>query len=144
MKIDADVRGGGIERGRGNAGDRPKRRQPGYAFRDVGPIGRAVLGVPDLAVIRSCPYQTLLIFGGRNGEDNFPVELAEVVANDSSRGNDVAGILRRQIRTRDCPALTGVRGFEDNLATVIDGVVVEGIDSERRRPMAPVFYGVRR
>src|SRR5438045_7521068 len=27
VKIDADVRGGGIKRGRGNAGDRPKRRR---------------------------------------------------------------------------------------------------------------------
>src|SRR5205807_10246370 len=94
VKIDADVGGSRIKRRRGDAGDRPKRRQSGYAFRDVGPIGRAVLGVPDLAVIRSCPYQTLMIFGGRNGEDNFPVELTEVVAIDTSRGNDVAGILR--------------------------------------------------
>ena len=144
VKIRADVGRGGIKSRRSDTGDRPQGWQPGNILRYICPICSAILGVPDLTVIRSCPDQTLLNFRRRDGEHNFAIKLAEVIADDSSGRNNVAGILRGQIGAGDRPVLTGVCRFENDLAALIDSVVVEGINGERRRPMAPVFYGVWR
>ncbi len=56
----------------------------------------------------------------------------------------MAGILRRQIRTGNRPALSGISRFEDDLAAVINSVVVERINCQRRCTMAPVLQNVWR
>ena len=54
------------------------------------------------------------------------------------------GSLRRQIRADHLPALAAVRRREDHLAAVVDGLVIERIDRERRRPVAAVLRVGRR
>src|ERR1700676_2044698 len=93
VKIDAHISGPGIKEGRRDAGDRSQWRQSGKALGHIRPSRRAVSGVPDLAIVGPRPDQTLLDFRGSNSEDDFAVELTEVVAANSSRGNDVARIL---------------------------------------------------
>src|SRR5258708_3661431 len=95
VKINADVRRGGIERRRRDASYRAPRRQPRKALRDVDPICRAVFRVPHLTIIRSCPDQSFLDLGGSNREDDFSIKLSEVISDDSSRRNNVARILGR-------------------------------------------------
>ncbi len=66
-------------------------------------------------------------------------ELPEVVADDAAGRHDVRGILRREIRADHLPALAAVGGLEDDVAAVVDVVVIERIDRQRRRPVAAVL-----
>ena len=54
------------------------------------------------------------------------------------------GSLRRQVRADHLPALAAVRRLEDHLAAVVDGVVIERIDRQRRRPVTAVLELGRR
>src|SRR5579862_2798187 len=83
VKIDADVRRAGIEVRRSNAGDRSPGRESRDILGDVDPLP-AVVRVPNLAIIRSCPDEAFFYFGWSNSKDNFSVELAEIVSYDSS------------------------------------------------------------
>src|SRR5579862_4695283 len=49
------------------------------------------------------------------------------------------GILGRQIGTDGAPALAAIRGSQNNLATVVNGVVIERIGGQRWRPVAAIL-----
>src|SRR5690348_5330305 len=54
------------------------------------------------------------------------------------------GIECKEVGTGYRPTLAAVGSFEDDLAAVVDGVVVEGINGQRRSPVAAVFDSCRR
>ena len=139
VEVDADVCGGGIEGRRRDAGNRAPRRKSGNILGDVDPVCGAIFGVPDLTVVGAGPDESLLHLGRSDGENDFSVELSEVVSDDSARGHDASRVLGGKIGADNRPTLPAVRGFEHHLAAVVDGVVVEGIDGERRRPMAAIL-----
>src|ERR1700723_279245 len=139
MKIDGDIGSAGIKRRRSNAGYRSPGRQSGNIRGDVRPVRRTVLRVPQLTVVRARPDQSFLYFGGSNGENNFSVKLSQVIADDSARRNDAAGVLRREIRTGHRPTLAAIRRLENDLAAVVDDVVVERINGQRRSPVTSIF-----
>ena len=124
--------------------DDAPRRQAGDVLRDVVPFLAAVARVPELAVVGAGPDQPLLHLRRRDREDHLGRELAQVVADDAAGRNDAAGVLRGEIGADDAPALSAAVGVEDDVAAVVDVVVIERIDRQRRRPVAAVLRILRR
>src|SRR5258708_32520891 len=144
MQIHADVGCRGIEARRRDAGNCPARGQSGQMSRDIGPVYRRILCVPELTVIGSGPDESLLNLGRGDCKYHLTIELTDVVADDSPRWDDMRRILCGQVRADARPGLTRVGGPENHLATVVHRIVIEGIDCERRSPMAAIFEIVRR
>ena len=116
----------------------------GERLGQVVPGGSAVPTVPDLAVVGAGPDKPLLDLGVRDREHDLAIELAEVVAHDAARGDNARRILGGEIRAQFLPRLAAVAGLENELAAVENVVGVEGIDGERRGPVAAVLRVVRR
>src|SRR6202007_683641 len=95
--------------------------------------------VPDFAVVGTRPEQSALDRGWSDGENNLAIELTKVVRNKTAGRNNVCGVVRGKVGTHHRPALPLVAGFEDDLAAVVNGLVVEGIDGERRRPVTAIL-----
>src|SRR5262249_48841602 len=108
MKVDADVRGGGIETRWCDAGDRAAGRQTAELARAFVPAAGAVLGVPDTPVVGAGPDESLLDLRWCDCENHLAVELPEVVADDASRWAEVCRVPRGQIRADDRPAVAGI------------------------------------
>src|SRR6185437_9994187 len=141
MEVEGDVGGAGIEvRGR-DLGDGAVGGEIGEILADVHPVGAAVFGVPELAVVGAGPEQMALDGRGGDGEDEIAVELAEVVADQAAGGDDLGGVAGGEVGTDDLPGLAGVGGVEDDLAAVVDAAV-EGIDRHGRGPVAAVLEQV--
>src|ERR1700680_4132281 len=111
---------------------------------DVDPVRRVVFGVPDLTVVGAGPNESLLNLGGRDRKHDFAVELSEIIADNSARWGDMGRVLGGEIRADHRPGLGRIRGFEYHLATVVNGVVVERIDRQGRRPVAAILELVGR
>src|SRR5215469_5381661 len=82
MEINADVSGACIETGRRDARNRAPWGKSTDVLGDIDPL-TAIVGVPNLAVVGSGPYESFLHRRGRDRENDFSVELAEIVADDS-------------------------------------------------------------
>ena len=144
VRVDGDVGGATAEMRRFDLRDHAPCRKTGHVLRDVVPLLAAVARVPDLAVVGAGPDQPFLHFGCRDREDHFRRELTQVVADDAARRDDAGGILRREIGADDAPALAAAVRVEDDVAAVVDVVVIERIDRQRRRPVAAVLRVLRR
>ncbi len=144
MRVDRCVRGARIEERRLDAGDRAPHRQTFDVLRHVVPMRAGIARVPDLPVVGAGPDQSLLDRRRGDREYHFTIKLPEVIAYDSARRPVARRVLRRKIGADDGPALSAVARFEDYLATVIDGVVIERIDRERRGPVATILGIARR
>src|SRR5215472_9013571 len=138
MVVDANVCSACIKVGRLDTRDGAPWRQILDVFRDVGPVSAAVFGIPNQTIVGAGPDKAFLDFRGRDGEDDFAIKLAEIVANNAARRAEVFWILRGKIGADNGPTLPAVAGFEDDLAAVVDSVVVEGIDGQRRSPVAAI------
>src|SRR5450755_2296328 len=125
MQVHRDIGCSSVEMRWLDLRDDAPRRHPGDILRDVVPFLTAFLCVPDLAVVGAGPDEALLNIGRSDGENHLAIELAEIVADDSPRGDDTAGILRRQVRADHAPTGAAVGGPEDNLAAVVHGLVIE-------------------
>src|SRR5215472_4075013 len=139
MVVDANVCSACIKVGRLDTRDGAPWRQILDVFLDVGPVCTAVFGIPNQTIVGAGPDEAFLDFVGRDGEDDFAIKLAEIVANNAARRAEVFWILRVKIGADNGPTLPAVAGFEDDLAAVVDSVVVEGIDGQRRSPVAAIF-----
>src|SRR5215831_1415985 len=139
MVVDANVCSACIKVGRLDTRDGAPWRQILDVFRDVGPVSAAVFGIPNQTIVGAGPDEAFLDFGGRDGEDDFAIKLAEIVANNAARRAEVFWILRGKIGADNGPTLPASAGFEDDLAAVVDSVVVEGIDGQRRSPVAAIL-----
>src|SRR6266568_1185964 len=144
MKVNTDVGRARIKMRGLDARNRAPGRQIFDVFRDVGPIRSSVPGEPNQPVVRARPNETLLNFRRCNRKYHLAIKLSDVVADQPSGRNDAAGILCRKIRADHRPALSAIRGFENDLAAVVHGVVIERIDCQRRSPMTAILQLVRR
>src|SRR5712692_8147733 len=144
MKVNTDVGRARIKMRGLDARNRAPGRQIFDVFRDVGPIRSSVPGEPNQPVVRARPNETLLNFGRRNRKYQLAIKLSDVVADQPSGRNDAAGILCRKIRADYRPTLSAVGRFENDLAAVVHGVVIERIDCHRRGPMTAILQLVRR
>ena len=142
--VHRDVRRAGVEMRRFDFPDGPPGCHAGDVLRQVAPRFATVPGVPDFSVVRPGPDEAALHATRRNGEDDFPVELAEIVGHDAAGRHDAARVARGEIGADHRPVLSLIRRSEDHLTSVVHGVVIEGVDGEWRRPVAPVFCFVRR
>src|SRR4029077_8088883 len=113
VKIDGNVGSASLKARRGNAANRSPSKQTGNVFGDVRPGGSAVFRIPDLTIVRARPDQSLLDFRRSDREHHFSVELPQIVADDSSGGNNAAPILRRKIRAGHRPTFPAVRRLEN-------------------------------
>src|SRR5215472_17196069 len=116
MVVDGNVSCAGIEVRWLNSCNGAPRHEILDALCDVGPVGAAVLRVPDEAVVRAGPDEALLNFRRRDGKDNFAIKLPEIVADDSAGGAEIFWVLRGKIRADDRPALSAIACFENDLA----------------------------
>src|SRR5260370_7192439 len=144
MKVNTDVGRARIKMRGFDARNCAPGRQIFDVFRDVGPIRSSVPGEPNQPVVRARPNETLLNFRRRNRKYHLAIKLSDVVADQPSGRNDAAGILCRKIRADHRPALSAVGRFENDLAAVVHGVVIEWIDCQRRSPMTAILQLVRR
>ena len=144
VRVDRHVRGSTVEMRRLDFRDHAPRGKTGDVLRDVVPLLAAVAGVPDLAVVGPGPDKAFLHLGRRNREDHFRRELSQVVADKAAGRTDAARVLRGQVRADHAPALAAAIGMKDDVAAVVDVVVIERIDRQRRRPVAAVLGILRR
>src|SRR5207244_1259960 len=129
--IGADVRGARIEMRWLDLGNNTPGRHPSDVTGDVIPGLSAVERVPDLAIVGARPDEAFLNFRRRNRKDHLAVELAQVIAHDPARRNNSAGVFGGKIGAELAPAHATIAGLENELAAVVDRVVVEGIDGQR-------------
>src|SRR5579884_4506210 len=84
VKIDGYIGGVCIEARRLNARDGAPCRQPVDVLGYIDPVSAGIRRVPELAVVRSCPDQPLLLGRRGNRINDFAVELSKVVADQPS------------------------------------------------------------
>ena len=123
---------------------RAPRRQAGDVLRDVVQLAPPSFVFQTLPSLVPAQISPCWISRRRDREHHLAVELPEVVADDAARRARCGAGRASRGRADHRPALPAVRRLEDHLAAVVDGVVIERIDRERRRPVAAVLRLVRR